>query len=104
MEGAKRRGIFTVGIGYGENEIANALINKEANDVLGQAYGVTCQCGCAGGEATATAPDVLISAAASNWGAYLGATRGDAHSGSDSEPTVDATAWIPAMWFRPANS
>lgn len=70
VEEAKNRGVFTVGIGDGGNEIGYGLINEEANEIFKQAYGVTCQCGCGGGEATATATDVLISAAVSNWGAY----------------------------------
>jgi len=70
VEEGKKRGIFTVGIGDGGNEIGYGLIRAEANEIFKQAYGVTCRCGCGGGEATACATDVLISAAVSNWGAY----------------------------------
>jgi len=70
VEEAKKRGIFTVGIGDGGNEIGYGLIREEVNDIFKQTHGVICQCGCGGGEATATATDVLISAAVSNWGAY----------------------------------
>jgi len=70
VEEAKKQDIFTVGIGDGGNEIGYGLIRKEVNDIFKQAYGVICKCGCEGGEATATATDVLISAAVSNWGAY----------------------------------
>lgn len=70
LEDAKRRGIFTVGIGDGGNEMGYGLINEEANKIYRQAYGVSCQCGCGGGQATAVATDVLVTAAISNWGAY----------------------------------
>jgi hypothetical protein len=70
VEEAKKRGAFTVGIGDGGNEIGFGLIREEANEIYKQAYGEICQCGCGGGEATAAATDVLVSAAVSNWGAY----------------------------------
>jgi hypothetical protein len=70
VEDGKKRGIFTVGIGDGGNEIGYGLIRDEVNGIFRQSFGVTCQCGCGGGEATACATDVLISAAVSNWGAY----------------------------------
>jgi hypothetical protein len=70
VEEGKKRGIFTVGIGDGGNEIGYGLIRDEANAVYRRAFGVDCQCGCGGGEATACATDVLISASVSNWGAY----------------------------------
>jgi hypothetical protein len=70
VEEGKKRGAFTVGIGDGGNEIGYGVIREEANEIFKQAYGVTCQCGCGGGEATACATDVLVSASVSNWGAY----------------------------------
>jgi hypothetical protein len=70
IEQAKRRGILTVGIGDGGNEMGYGLINEEANRIYRRAYGVSCQCGCGGGQAAAVATDVLVSAAISNWGAY----------------------------------
>jgi hypothetical protein len=70
VEEAKRRGIFTVGIGDGGNEIGFGMIADEANEIFKAHYGATCQCGCGGGQATATATDVLVPAAVSNWGAY----------------------------------
>jgi hypothetical protein len=70
VDEAKKRGVFTVGIGDGGNEIGYGLIREEANEIYRRAYGKTCQCGCGGGEATSTSTDVLISAAVSNWGAY----------------------------------
>jgi hypothetical protein len=70
VDEGKKRGVFSVGIGDGGNEIGYGLIREEANEVFAQTYGETCQCGCGGGEATACATDVLVSAAVSNWGAY----------------------------------
>jgi hypothetical protein len=70
VEEGKKRGVFSVGIGDGGNEIGYGVIGEEANEIFKRAYGVTCQCGCGGGEATACATDVLVSASVSNWGAY----------------------------------
>jgi hypothetical protein len=71
VDEARKRGIFTVGIGDGGNEIGYGLIRDEVNELYkAQFGGATCQCGCGGGESTATATDVLISASISNWGAY----------------------------------
>jgi len=70
VEEGKKRGIFTVGIGDGGNEIGYGLIREEANAIYEQSFGVSCQCGCGGGEATACATDVLVSTSVSNWGAY----------------------------------
>jgi hypothetical protein len=67
---ANKRGIFTIGIGDGGDEIGFGLINEEANEIYEQAFGVSCQCGCGGGQACAVETDVLISAAVSAWGAY----------------------------------
>jgi hypothetical protein len=70
VEEGKERGVFTVGIGDGGNEIGYGLIRDEVNDIFKQSFGVYCQCGCEGGEATMCAADVLVSASVSNWGAY----------------------------------
>ncbi len=70
VEEGRKRGVFTVGIGDGGNEIGYGLIREEANAIYEQSFGVSCQCGCGGGEATACATDVLISTSVSNWGAY----------------------------------
>jgi hypothetical protein len=70
VEEGKKRGVFTVGIGDGGNEIGYGLIREEANAIYEQSFGVLCQCGCGGGEATACATDVLVSTSVSNWGAY----------------------------------
>jgi hypothetical protein len=71
VDEARKRGIFTVGIGDGANEIGYGLINSEANEVFKQQFGgSSCRCGCGRGQANGTVTDVLISAAVSNWGAY----------------------------------
>jgi hypothetical protein len=65
---AKSRGIVTLGIGDGGNEIGNGMIYQAARHI--QPYGMTCQCPCGDGVITVTATDVLVSASISNWGAY----------------------------------
>jgi hypothetical protein len=65
---ARARGIATIGIGDGGNEIGMANI---ADTVRAQVpYGAKCQCPCRGGIAPATPVDVLVAAAISNWGGY----------------------------------
>jgi hypothetical protein len=65
---AARRGVFTLGIGDGGNEIG---FGKVAEAVRGiQPFGRACQCPCGQGVATVTETDVLLAAAVSNWGAY----------------------------------
>jgi hypothetical protein len=68
IEEATRRGILTVGIGDGGNELGYGLIAEDIKTI--QEYGSRCQCPCEGGIATVVSCDVLISAAVSNWGAY----------------------------------
>ena len=65
---AKRRGIVTIGVGDGGNEIGNGLIYEQAREI--QPYGVKCRCDCEDGVITVTSTDVLVSASVSNWGAY----------------------------------
>ncbi|MDR3561606.1 MAG: DUF4392 domain-containing protein [Negativicutes bacterium] len=65
---AGKRGIATVGIGDGGNEIGMAAIaDTVKKDVP---YGEKCQCPCGGGLAVSTPVDVLVTAAISNWGGY----------------------------------
>lgn len=68
VEVAKEKGIFTVGIGDGGNEIGFGRVRRQVEDI--QPYGHKCQCPCQAGVATVTATDVLVAAAISNWGAY----------------------------------
>lgn len=68
---AQRRGVFTVGVGDGGNEIGFGMVAEEIRDI--QPFGRTSRRpdGSPGaGIATVTATDVLIAAAVSNWGGY----------------------------------
>ncbi len=68
VDEAKNRGILTIGIGDGGNEIGYGLIAEGVRKI--QAYGRRCRCPCESGIATVVGTDVLVSAAVSNWGAY----------------------------------
>ncbi|MGH7320481.1 MAG: glutamate cyclase domain-containing protein [Candidatus Rokuibacteriota bacterium] len=65
---ARQRGIATLGVGDGGNEIGNGLIYEAVRTI--QPYGARCRCPCGDGLATVTPTDVLVSASVSNWGAY----------------------------------
>ena len=67
-EAAQARGILTIGVGDGGNEIGNGVMYEAARDI--QPYGHKCQCPCEDGVVTVTKTDVLVSASVSNWGAY----------------------------------
>ncbi|KPV63988.1 MAG: hypothetical protein AOA65_1114 [Candidatus Bathyarchaeota archaeon BA1] len=68
FEEACRRGVLTIGIGDGGNEVGMGNI-KEAVEAH-VPYGRLCQCPCKGGIAADSAVDVLVASAISNWGAY----------------------------------
>jgi hypothetical protein len=68
VEEARARGIFTIGIGDGGNEIGFGRIHASVKDI--QPAGHTCRCPCGSGIATVVGTDVLICAAVSNWGSY----------------------------------
>lgn len=68
IEGAMEKGILTIGIGDGGNEIGFGNIYEDVRKI--QKYGTKCQCPCEAGIATVTKADVLVAAAISNWGAY----------------------------------
>ena len=63
---ARKREIFTLGIGDGGNEIGMGLIHKEAEEILSQGIGRSVP----GGFASSVPTDALVVAAVSNWGAY----------------------------------
>ncbi len=68
VDEARARGIFTIGIGDGGNEIGFGRIHAAVKEI--QPAGYRCLCPCASGIATVVGTDVLICAAISNWGAY----------------------------------
>ena len=63
---ARERGIFTLGIGDGGNEVGMGLIHKEAEEILVHGIGKSIP----GGFAPSVPTDALVVAAVSNWGAY----------------------------------
>ncbi len=65
---AKERGILTIGIGDGGNEIGMGVIADELRRWL--PYGKKCRCPCGGSIVPTTKTDLLVPAAVSNWGAY----------------------------------
>jgi hypothetical protein len=65
---AQARGVFTLGIGDGGNEIGFGRVAEAVRGI--QPAGRVCKCPCGQGVATVTGTDVLLSAAVSNWGAY----------------------------------
>lgn len=68
FEEAIRRGIPTVAVGDGGNEIGMGAVAGAAREHV--RYGDRCACGCGGGIGAATGYDVLVTAACSNWGCY----------------------------------
>jgi hypothetical protein len=65
---AKERGVLTIGIGDGANEIGWGIVNDIIRAQI--PYGDLCACGCGGGIGDTTLVDVFIPASVSNWGAY----------------------------------
>jgi hypothetical protein len=65
---AKERGILTIGIGDGGNEIGWGIISDVIKEKI--PFGDKCSCGCGGGIGDATTVDVMVAATVSNWGAY----------------------------------
>ena len=65
---AAERGIVTVGIGDGGNEIGFGMVVEAVREI--QPFGRVGKNPAHGGVATVTPADVLVSAAVSNWGAY----------------------------------
>jgi hypothetical protein len=64
----RERGVLTVGVGDGGNEIGFGKIRDRLIDV--HPYGRDCGCPCHGGLLDATQVDVQFPASVSNWGAY----------------------------------
>jgi len=68
FERARERGILTIGVGDGGNEIGMGLIADTINKL--HPKGMKCDCPCGGGITASTITDVLVVAFVSNWGAY----------------------------------
>ncbi len=68
FEEAGRRGVFTIGIGDGGNEVGMGCIKETIKRVL--PTGAKCGCPCGAGTHSNIATDLLIVAMVSNWGAY----------------------------------
>jgi hypothetical protein len=67
-EVARERGIFSIGVGDGGNEIGFGRIYAAAREI--QPAGKRCICPCGDGVITAVPTDVLVMAGTSNWGGY----------------------------------
>jgi len=65
---AKNRGILTIGIGDGGNEIGMGVIADAIKKII--PTGRKCICPCQAGIAAATTTDSLIVASVANWGSY----------------------------------
>ncbi len=65
---APHKGVLTLGIGDGGNEIGIANVSESIREFI--PFGEKCACGCGGGLAPATEVDLLMPAAVSNWGVY----------------------------------
>ena len=97
--GAGERGIATIGIGDGGNEIGMANIEKTVREKVKN--GNMCKCPCHSGTALDVAKvDVLLSAAISNWAGYgiaclLGLAEGnlDAMCSEEIEKRVLDSCW-----------
>lgn len=68
IQEAKKRGIFTIGIGDGGNEVGMGCIKETVKKVL--PTGPKCGCPCGAGIHSDIATDLLLVAMVSNWGAY----------------------------------
>ena len=66
---AHAKGIATIGVGDGGNEIGMGKIHAELKRSA-LPYAEQCRCGCGGGIVPVTPTDVLVAATISNWGAY----------------------------------
>ena len=68
LEEAKRRGIATIAVGDGGNELGYGAIEGAVEAV--RPNGGRCQCPCGGTVASHIAADIVVHAAVSNWGVY----------------------------------
>jgi hypothetical protein len=68
VEEARKRGIFTLGIGDFGNEVGCGLIANEAKKI--NPFGTKCKCTCGSGIVSRLPTDVLVIGNISNWAAY----------------------------------
>jgi hypothetical protein len=68
FEKAKAKGIATIGIGDGGNELGMGLIKEVIHKHV--PFGAKCVCPCQSGLAPEFVPDILLCATVSNWGAW----------------------------------
>lgn len=68
INGCRERGIATIGIGDGGNEIGMGNAGGSLRQIL--PYGSDCGCGCGGGVVPAVETDVVLPVTVSNWGGY----------------------------------
>ena len=65
---ARARGILTIGVGDGGNELGCAVIRDAVLQVVPNAR--RCSCPCGGAVVPVVETDILVASAISNWGAY----------------------------------
>ena len=68
IEEASRRGILTIGIGDGGNEVGMGVIENTVRKYIDN--GEKCICPCGAGIASVSKVDILVTANVSNWGGY----------------------------------
>lgn len=68
LEETAKKGIPSIGIGDGGNEIGMGKIKETVKKVV--PYGSVCVCGCGKGIAAEFGTDILVVATVSNWGAH----------------------------------
>ena len=68
FEEAQRRGIVTIAVGDGGNELGYGAIERAVEEV--RPNGARCQCPCGGTVVSHIPADVLVHSAVSNWGVY----------------------------------
>jgi hypothetical protein len=68
VEEAHKRGVLTIGVGDGGNEVGMGNIKETVETFV--PYGRVCQCPCQGGITAESKVDVLVVSAISNWGGY----------------------------------
>jgi D-glutamate cyclase len=65
---ARRRGVPSIGLGDGGNEVGMGRILEACREIL--PTGADCGCPCGGGIAAATETDILVVGAVANWASY----------------------------------